>query len=99
MSNKERLTEIKEEMKDLLGEAQDLFRQEGGMTYTRAKSYPLAHIAMALDKDHDYLGGSMFTFNDLIEELDDPEDEDCDEDDDDVFEITTTSGHLQSNGG
>ena len=40
-----------------------------------AKSYWLAHIVTALDKDHGYLGGSMGTMQDTIDALREGEEE------------------------
>ena len=39
------------------------------MTGQRAKAYWLAHVTMALTRDHDYLGGSMVTMQDTLTEL------------------------------
>jgi len=63
----ERLMEIKEEMLELLREANSLLRD--APMYDRAKGYWIAHIRTALDKDHGYMGGSMCTFQDTIEEF------------------------------
>jgi len=67
----ERLEEIRERMHELLEEAEEIVRNfEGGdMAYQRAKSYWLAHIKTALDDEHDYLGGSMVTMEDTINEM------------------------------
>ena len=72
----ERLQEILEEMKGLLDEAEQLIRRNGmPITYERARSYWIAHIRRALDKDHSYLGGSMFTMEETIRDLEEPEDD------------------------
>jgi hypothetical protein len=65
----DRLEEIRDEIKELLDEATGILRRGGGITYERARSYWLAHIRTALDKDHDYLGGSMVTMQNTIDEL------------------------------
>jgi len=70
----ERLDEIRNQIKDLVYEARDLLRHEG-ITWDRANSYWYAHILMALDKEHDYLGSSMVTMEDTIYELDYDEEE------------------------
>lgn len=75
----ERLYEIKDEIKELVYEARDLFPRNS-LTYERARSYWIAHILGALDDENDYLGGSMFTMKETIEELEDPEEEDEDDD-------------------
>lgn len=62
-----RLVEIKEEMLELLRETQSLLRGTG--EEERARSYWYAHIRMALDDDHSYLGGSMCTLQDSIDAL------------------------------
>ena len=73
MSQSERLANIKDEIKELIREAKGIVRFKGGITYERARSYWLAHIIMALDKDHEFLGGSMFTMQDTIKEMKDAE--------------------------
>jgi len=67
----ERMLEIKEEIKDLVSEVVKILRDAEGSTLSRAKAYWIPHIKMALDKDHGYLGGSMVTMQDTINELDD----------------------------
>ena len=63
----DRLEEIKEEIHELLHEAKRLVC--GTAEEQRAKSYWLAHIAMSLDDDHDYLGGGGITMQDTIDAL------------------------------
>lgn len=63
----ERLVEIKDEMLELLNETRRLL--QGTSEEDRARSYWWAHIRMAIDNDHGYLGGSMVTIQDTIEEL------------------------------
>jgi hypothetical protein len=41
----------------------------------RAKSYWLAHAKMAITRQHEYLGGSMVTMEDTIEEIRNAEDD------------------------
>jgi hypothetical protein len=65
----DRLKEIQGEMLELLDEADRILRHDfKGMIYERAKSYWLAHVKMALTKDHGYLGGSMCDFEDTLKE-------------------------------
>jgi len=65
----DRLGEIQGEMLELLDEADRILRHDiGGMIYERARSYWLAHVKMALTKEHGYLGGSMVDFEDTIKE-------------------------------
>ncbi len=63
----ERLNELKEQMLELLEEAKDLIPE--GMAKERAKCYWYAHIKTALLKEHEYLGGSLVTMEDTINEL------------------------------
>ena len=67
----ERLEEIKDEIKELMEEAMGIVQEEsnGGIVFDRAKAYWNAHIIMALDEDHVYLGGCGHTFQDTIDEL------------------------------
>ncbi len=68
---RERLNEIKEQMLELLDEAKNLIPE--GMTKERARCYWYAHIKTALLKEHEYLGGSLVTMEDTINELDEEE--------------------------
>jgi hypothetical protein len=67
----DRLIEIKQEIKELMQEARQIARRADKGASSRFESYAYAHIVSALDKDHDYLGGSMVTMQDVIEELED----------------------------
>lgn len=64
----ERLKEIKDQIKTLIYEAKDLIPHDT-MAYKRFTSYPLPHILGALDKDNEYLGGSMINLEDIINDL------------------------------
>jgi hypothetical protein len=75
----DRLKEIQSEMLELLDEADRILRHDfKGMIYERARSYWLAHVKMALTKDHGYLGGSMCDFEDTIKEIEEGDGEDSD---------------------
>ncbi len=63
----EQLHDIKEEIKDLMENAQNLLR--GTDAEDAAKSYWVPHILMALDDEHDWLGGSMHSLQDSIDQL------------------------------
>jgi len=63
----ERLREIKHEIGELIDEAMKLLRDTP--EYDRAKGYWFAHIRCALDHEHAFLGGSMFTLQDSIDAL------------------------------
>lgn len=72
----DRLSEIKDEIKELMSEAKKIIRQHcEPITWERAKSYWFAAMSMALDNEHDYLGKEPFTMQDAIDELDDYVDE------------------------
>ena len=75
MSDKYRFEEIKEQIKELLEEAFDLVPDHAR---DRAESYWYAHISMALDEDHGYIGGSMCSMQDTIEEWEDEDEDDED---------------------
>jgi len=64
-----RLEEIKDEIKELLKEAEKIVEEAGGLTHDRAISYWIPHVEGALDEDHCWLGGSMVTMEDTIQEL------------------------------
>lgn len=69
----ERLQEIKEQMLELLDEAKEIIPE--GMTKERAKCYWYAHIKTALLKEHEFLGGSLVTMDDTINEIDEESEE------------------------
>lgn len=48
--------------------------------YERAKSYWYAHIVMAIDNDHSYLGKNMGTMEDSLEAIADTECQDSSDD-------------------
>jgi len=73
----DRLKEIQGEMLDLLNEARGLIMQAFGrdsMIFKRADAYWLAHVKIALTKEHGFLGGSMCDFEDTIKECEEDED-------------------------
>ena len=58
-------------MEEWLEEALDIVKQEGTSTdVARATGYWYAHIKGALLKETGFLGGSMFTMESTIEDLD-----------------------------
>lgn len=63
----ERLLDIKDEMKELLHEAASLIRGTNQERFS--ESYWIAHIKMALDKDHGYLTSGHDTMQATIEAL------------------------------
>lgn len=71
----ERLQEIKEQMLELLDEAKKIIPE--GMTKERAKCYWYAHIKTALLKEHEFLGGSLVTMDDTINEIDEESEEEA----------------------
>ena len=80
MSNdKYRFEEIKEQIKELLEEAISLVPSG---ERARAESYWFAGISIALDEDHDYLGGSMCSMQDTINEWNDGDDDEEEEEED-----------------
>ena len=80
----DRLYGIQDEISDLVKEARDIVRNADGYgrIYERAKSYWIPHIITALSNDHDYLGGSMCTLEDTIEELKELLEEEYEEEED-----------------
>ena len=62
------LEEIKEQIQMLVGEAMDMIPRDG-MYAARARSYWYAHILTALDNESEFMGGSMTTMQDTIDEL------------------------------
>lgn len=67
------LEDIKDQMEELVQMASNIVRQLGNdsLTHTMDRGV-LAHIKMALSNDHDFLGKNMNTFQDIIDQLQDP---------------------------
>ena len=87
MSNdKYRFEEIKEQIKELLEEAISLVPDA---ERNRAESYWFAEISIALDEYHDYLGGSMCSMQDTIDEWNDGDD---DEEEEDYIDLVIEEG-------
>lgn len=66
----DRLEEIRDEIKELIGEAEEIIR--GSYEYRAAKAYWIPHILTALDDESEYMGKSMTTMQDTIENLKNP---------------------------
>ena len=65
-----RLSEIKDEIKHLMGEAREIVEHSGDQqAWARAKSYWYGHILTALDNESEYMGSSMVTMQDTIDEI------------------------------
>jgi len=81
----ERLEAIKEQIKELVEEAEGIVQGAGGNIYNRAKSYWIPELLVALDKEHGYCAGCMCTMENTISEMrkeQHEEDDDYEEDDD-----------------
>ena len=76
----DRLEEIQGEMLELLGEAKELVRGCGvpGVE-SRANAYWLAHVAIALTKNSEYMNHSMCDMDDTIKELREELEEGCED--------------------
>jgi len=79
-SQHERLQEIKDQIKESLEEATQIIRRSENERIIEAfKGYVLGNILPQLDDEHDFLSGSMFSFQDAIDELDPGGDEEEEE--------------------
>jgi hypothetical protein len=77
MTGKERLQEIKNEIRALADEALDIVRMNcPRIQGERGRAYWYPHIVMALDTKNDYLGSDGATIQEAIDSIDNPEDED-----------------------
>lgn len=65
--SKYRFEEIIGEIKELLDEAISLVPK--GLTRSRAESYWYANMIINVDEDHGYLGGSMCSMQNTLEEF------------------------------
>ena len=64
------LRDIQSELLDAVQRAEYLLRQSGfDGARLRAEAYWIPHIVCALSRDHGYLGGSMVTMEDTIQEI------------------------------
>tara|TARA_Y100001937_G_scaffold90965_1_gene123126 strand:+ start:450 stop:725 length:276 start_codon:yes stop_codon:yes gene_type:complete len=70
MSDKYLFEEIKHQIKELLEEAISLVPDS---EEARARSYWYAQIATALDDDHEYMGSSMHSMQDTLEDWNEEE--------------------------
>ena len=78
--NKYRFEEIIGEIKELLEEAFDLVPE--GSARARAKSYWYGNMIVNVDEDHGFMGSSMCSMQDTLEEFDEYEEEEEDWDQD-----------------
>lgn len=75
------LGEIQSQILDLVEQARGLLRRNGlHGALMRAESYWIAHVTTAVTHEHDYLGKSMVSLQDTIDEIEDGEDDDTAED-------------------
>jgi hypothetical protein len=59
-----------EDIKVLVDEVKEIVRSaENGRIYERSRSYWIPHILMAIDDTHGYLGRSMYSMADALNEL------------------------------
>jgi len=63
------LEELKVQIREAVDQAKELLGDAGGMIGERARRTWIAHIEMALDHDHEWLGGSDQTMQDTLNEL------------------------------
>ena len=70
------LGEIQSQILELVEQARGLLRRNGlHGALMRAESYWIAHITTAASNDHGYLGKSMVSLQDTIDEIKDAEDD------------------------
>ncbi|GJM44077.1 MAG: hypothetical protein DHS20C21_09190 [Gemmatimonadota bacterium] len=70
------LEELKAQIREALDQAKQHLRDAGGMIGERARRTWIAHIEMALDHDHEWMGGGCdTTMQDTLEELANAEDD------------------------
>ena len=71
LEDKNRFEEIMVEIKELLDEALELVPE--GYARTRAQSYWYGNMIVNVTDDHGYMGGSMCSMQDTLEEFDEEE--------------------------
>ena len=68
--NIKNLEHIKDQIKELVNDALNIVKESNDTRLIeQAKSYWYANILCQLDKDHEYLGGSMCSIQDTIDSL------------------------------
>ena len=73
----DQLREIQEQILELIDNAKGLLKAGGyDGARMRAEAYWIPHVITAISNDHGYLGGSMTTLQDTIEEIENGEDDD-----------------------
>jgi hypothetical protein len=65
----EELEDIKDGFLELIERAEAALRDAPESARARAQCYWLAHLRTALDREHSYLGGSLVTMDETIEEI------------------------------
>ena len=74
--DKNRFEEIIGEIRELLDEALDLVPE--GIARSRAESYWYGNMIVNVTDDHGYMGGSMCSMQDTLEEFDEEEEDEED---------------------
>lgn len=81
MEAAEEFQEIMDSIKEKVQRALQLVKHQcDRIEYERAKAYWFAHIVMAIDNDHEYLGKNMGTMADSLEAIADRECQDSSDD-------------------
>jgi len=75
----ERLEELKETIYEALNEMKEILREVDPHEYEAAERYWLAHIDGALENRGAWLGGSMISYTDTIEALEEMAEEEMTE--------------------
>lgn len=76
----ERLEELKETIYEALNEMKEILKEIAPDQYETAESYWLAHIDGALENRGQWLGGSLISYIDTIEALEEMmEEEECED--------------------
>lgn len=88
----EQLIEMREQMIEMLHEADGIIRQAANqvgsrLIHERARSYWIGHLNQALSNESEYLGKSMYTFEDTIQELEAAANGESDEYDDEEHDV------------
>jgi hypothetical protein len=65
----EELDDIKDGFLELVERAEAALRDAPESARARAQCYWVAHIRTAIDREHSYLGGSLVTMDETIEEI------------------------------
>lgn len=65
----DQLEDLYDELKEIVRNLQGISRGLDATNRERMKRYVLSHLSMALDDEHEWLGGNAITLRDVIDDI------------------------------